>query len=125
MENEILKTSEDLLKELDDFEKEIELIDTLKVKYDEIKNNIKKAMIKIGNENNLEQLKWTTPRGIKITCTIGHIAEIEKQKVQEFDIEKLKKEFPEVYEKCLINKEKSVIVKNATSDSLRITLPKK
>lgn len=124
MKNEILKTSEELLKELDNFEEEIKLIDTLEEKYKEIKTNIKKAMIKIGNENNLDQLKWTTPKGIKITCSIGHIAEIEKQKIQEFDIEKLKKEFPDIYEKCLVEKERSVIVKNATSDTIRITMPK-
>ena len=124
MENELIKTSEELLLEIDNFEENIKLIDELTKQYNQIKNDIKKAMVKIGNENNLEQIKWITPKGTKITCSIGHTAEIEKQKVKEFDIEILKNVFPDIYEKCLVEQEKSVIVKNATNDTLRITLAK-
>lgn len=124
MENELVKTNEELLLEIDNFEENIKLIDDLTKKYNQIKNDIKQAMVKVGTENNLEQIKWTTPKGTKITCSIGHTAEIEKQKVQEFDIEILKNVFPDIYEKCLVEKEKSVIVKNATNDTLRITLAK-
>lgn len=113
-----------LLKQMDDFEEEIRLIETLNKKYNDLKNEIKKAMVQIGREGNLEQLKWTTPKGTKITCSIGHPAEIEKQTQKEFDVELLKKEYPDVYEKCLVEKQRSVIVKNATSDTLRITLGK-
>ena len=124
MENEITKTTQELLEQVDNFEYEIKLIDQLNKQYNDLKSKIKKAMVEIGSANNLEQIKWTTPKGTKITCSIGHCAEIEKQKVQEFDVEKLKKEFPDIYEKCLVEKEQSIIVKNATSDTLRITLAK-
>lgn len=124
MENEITKTTKELLEQVDNFEYEIKLIEQLNKQYTDLKSKIKKAMIDVGKANNLEQIKWTTPKGTKITCSIGHTAEIEKQKVQEFDVEILKKEFPEVYEKCLVEKEKNIIVKNATNDTLRITLAK-
>ena len=124
MKNEITKTTQELLEQLDNFEYEIKLLEQLNKQYTDLKSKIKKAMIDVGKANNLEQIKWTTPKGAKITCSIGHTAEIEKQKVQEFDVEILKKDFPEVYEKCLVEKEKSVITKNATNDTLRITLAK-
>lgn len=121
---ELSKTNEELLIQLDNFEYEIRLIEQLNKQYTDLKNQIKKAMVKIGTENNLDQVKLTTPKGTKITCSIGHTAEIEKQKSKEFDIEVLKKEYPEIYEKCMVEKEKSVILKNATSDTIRITLAK-
>ena len=93
-------------------------------KYNNIKNNLKKAMIKMAQENGATQVKWTTPEGTQITCSIGHVAEIEKQKVKEFDEEYLKNNYPHIYDECCIEKERSVIIKNATSDTLRITLSK-
>ena len=116
-----LEIKNDLLVRLDDFEEQLELMDLLKEKVDGLKKEIKTEMVKVAKENGLEQIKWTTPKGTKITCSIGHIAEIEKQKVKEFDVEILKKTYPHIYEECIVEKEKSVIVKNATSDTLRIT----
>ena len=81
-------------------------------------------MIEVGTKNNLDQLKWTTPKGTKITCSIGHPAEFEKQIVKEFDVSVLKEKYPEIYEECCVEKEKSIMVKNATNDTLRITLSK-
>lgn len=125
MENELTElTTKELLQKVDEFEYEMKLIEQLNKQYTDLKTQLKKAMVQVGKDNNLEQIKWITPKGTKITCTIGHIAELEKQKQQEFDLEKLKKEFPDVYEKCMIEKERNVIVKNATSDTLRITLAK-
>ena len=123
MENKIIE-SKNLLMQLDDFEESIKQIDVLTKQYNEIKTNLKKAMVEVGIENNLEQIKWTTPKGTKITCSIGHPAEIEKQKKLIFSEEKLKKEYPDIYEKCCEEREASIITKNATSDTLRITLAK-
>lgn len=124
MENELIKTNEELLVELDKIENEIKQAEEITKRYDEIKKQIKKSMVEVGRNNNLEQVKLITPNGIKITCSIGHCAEFEKQMVKEFDLEKLKTFYPEVYEMCLEEKEKNVMVKNATNDTLRITLSK-
>lgn len=124
MEDKLTKTNESLLKEIDNFEEKIELMEMLNKEYNDLKANIKKAMVQIGRDNNLEQLKWTTPKGTKITCSIGHIAEIEKQNKKVFNEELLKKEYPDIYEKCCEERLVSVITKNATSDTLRITFAK-
>lgn len=124
MEDKLTKTTEELLQELDSFEDNIKLIDKLTKQYNSIKSEIKKAMVKVGKDNNLEQIKWTTPNGTKITCSIGHIAQIEKKKTIFFNELKLKNEYPEVYQACCEEKEMGVIVKNATNDTLRITLGK-
>lgn len=124
MENEIKKRQTDLLNKLDDLEEQIKLFEIFEKEYKKIKEEIKSTMVKIGIENNLEQLKWTTPKGTKITCSIGHCAEFEKETTKVFDIEKLKKDYPDVYEKCLIEKETYKTIKNATNDTLRITLAK-
>lgn len=121
---DITKTQKQLLQEFDNFEESLKLLDMLNKKYDELKKNLKKEMIRIGTENNLDQLKWTTPKGTKITCSIGHCAEFEKQMVKEFDVKVLKEKFPEIYEQCCVEKETSVMIKNATNDTLRITLAK-
>lgn len=120
----MLEEKNNLLIKLDDFEESIKQIDTLTKQYNEIKNNIKKAMVQIGKENDLEQVKWTTPKGTQITCSIGHTAEIQKVPRKFFDEEYLKRQYPNIYEECCRNIEESVIVKNATNDTLRITLPK-
>lgn len=124
MENKLSKTTEELLAEIDNFEENIKLIDKLTKQYNTLKSEIKQAMVKVGKDNNLEQIKWTTPKGTKITCSIGHVAEIEKKKTIFFNEIKLKTEYPEIYEKCCEEKEMGVIVKNATNDTLRITLGK-
>ena len=120
----MLEEKNNLLVQLDDFEENLQLIDTLTKQYNDLKNNIKKAMVQVGKENDLEHIKWTTPKGTQITCTLGHIAILEKKPKKVFDELKLKKEYPEIYEKCCIERMESVIVKNATSDTLRVTLPK-
>ena len=124
MNNNIMKTPAQLMQELDDFEESLKLLDILNKKYDELKKELKKEMIRVGTENDLEQLKWITPKGTKITCSIGHHAEFEKQKVKEFDIKILKEKYPQIYEECFTEKETSVMIKNATNDTLRITLAK-
>lgn len=120
----MIEEQNNLLTKVDNFEYEIRLIEQLNKQYNDLKKEIKEAMTKLGRDNNLEQIKWTTPNGTKITCSIGHIAEIEKQKQTIFNEEKLKREYPDIYEKCCEEKEVSVITKNATNDTLRITLPK-
>ena len=109
---------------LDAFEDKIKLIDTLTKQYNDIKATIKSAMLKIAEENNLDQVKWTTPKDIKITLSKGKPEELEKQVVKEFNIELLKEKYPSVYEDCLEEKEKLVTVKNGSNDRLVITLPK-
>lgn len=118
----MLEEQKKLLLELDNFEEEIELIDKLKKQYDDIKGKLKKSMIEAGNEIGAEQVKWITPKGTKITCSIGHPAEFEKKKKKVFDVKILMDKYPEIYEECKVEVEESVMVKNATSDTLRITL---
>lgn len=120
----MLEEKNNLLLKLDDFEESIKQIDILTKQYNEIKSNIKKVMVQIGKENELEQVKWTTPKGVQITCSIGHTAEIKKIPKRFFDEEYLKKQYPNIYEECCRDIQESVIVKNATNDTLRITLPK-
>lgn len=125
MNNEVQKSQKELLVEIDKFEDEMRLLNLLNKRYDDLKKEIKNAMVKLGRDNGLEQVKWITPNGTKITCTIGHCAEIEKQKSTELNVEKLKKEYPHIYEECCEEKEVSVITKNASNDTLRITLKEK
>ena len=113
-----------LLVQIDDFEENIKLIDKLNKQYDELKSKIKEEMLKVGKNNNLEQVKWTTPKGIKITCSIGKKAEYKKVLNKEFSLEKLMKEFPDVYEKCLVEQERNECVVKASNDRLVITTPK-
>lgn len=124
MKNEIIKAQKEMLEEIDNLESKLQEAEKIKKEYEDLKSLIKKTMVQIGTENNLEQIKWVTPKGTKITCTLGHIAEFEKQEVEEFDINVLKEKYLDIYKKCLVKKEKNVIVKNATSDTLRITFSK-
>lgn len=113
-----------ILNKLDNLEEKIRLADEINKQYDDLKKQIKEKMLEIGKENNLEQLKWTTPNGTQITCSVGHKAEWEDQEIEEFDLEVLKKDYSEIYEKCVVKKNKKVCIKNASNDTLRITLPK-
>ncbi len=122
--NLIKKQQEDLLNQLDNLEEEIKLINTLKERYDDVKSKLKTSMVEIGKKNKLEQLKWITPKGIQITCSIGKTAEYEEQEVEEFDIERLKQEYPHIYQDCCNRQKKKVLIKSGTSDMLRITMPK-
>ena len=94
--NNIIK-KEELLKKVDDFEDKIELIDKLNKEYDDLKKQLKEMMIQIGKENDLEQIKWTTNKGTKITCSIGKPAKFEKQIVKEFNESYLKEKYPDIY----------------------------
>lgn len=113
-----------LLVKIDEFEEKIELINKLTKEYDDLKKKLKSQMVDIGKENNLEQVKWTTPKGIQITCSIGKKAEFEEQEYEEFDMEAFKKEKPNMYEKYLVKKKKQVAIQNASYDRLVITMPK-
>ena len=124
MENEVKEFNTELLAKVDEFEDNIKLIDTLTKQYNQIKAELKKAMVQIGKDNDLEQIKWTTPKGTKITCSIGHCAVITKVPKQFFDEEMLKKDYPDIYKKCCREIQESVIVKNASYDTLKITLAK-
>ena len=110
-----------LLVRLDELDEQISYAKMVMEEYEELKKNLKKVMSNACEQVNADQLKWETPNGTKITFSKGHIAEIEKEKTQKFNVEKLQQEYPDVYEKCLEEVEISVIKKNATSDTIRIT----
>lgn len=122
--NNLEKVNQDLLVKIDNFEEEIRLIDTLTKKYNELKKELKEAMLEYGKSIDAEQVKWTTNNGTKITLSIGHNAEYEEQLVERFNIDILKNDYPEIYEKCIEKSLEKIIVKNPTNDTLRITLPK-
>ena len=107
---------------LDELEEQIVNAQKIIKEYDNLKSELKKAMSNACEKANADQLKWTTNKGTKITFTKGHFAEIEKELTKELDIEKLKAFYKDVYDNCLVDKERSVIKKNATSDTIRITL---
>ena len=119
-----LKNNENMLIKIDEFEENIKVLNELTKKYEKLKKEIKDAMLKIGKENQLDQIKWTTPKGIKITCSVGNQAIFEKKVEKEFSLNKLMEEYKDIYEKCLIEKEKEICVKKASNDRLVITLPK-
>jgi len=120
----VVKSEKQLLEELDAMEESIKLLDLLDEKYKALKSKLKASMVKVAKENNLEQIKWITPNGTSVTCSVGHCAEIEKKPTKKFNEEKLKKEYPHIYEECCEDIQESVIVKNATSDTLRVTFSK-
>jgi len=109
---------------LDEFEDKIKELDELNKKYKEIKDNIKKSMLKVGKENNLDQVKWTTPKGIKITLSVGQEEITEEQESEEFNVNVLIEKYPDIYKECLEKKTKLVTIKNASNDRLVITMPK-
>lgn len=119
-----LKNNENMLIKIDEFEENIKVLNELTKKYEKLKKEIKDAMLKVGKENQLNQIKWTTPKGIKITCSVGNQAIFEKKVEKEFSLNKLMEEYKDIYEKCLIEKEKEICVKKASNDRLVITLPK-
>ena len=116
--------SDNLLVNLDKFEENIKLIDSLTKEYNEIKKKIKNAMLKVAESNNLEQVKWITPNDIKITFSKGKLEELELQKIKVFKEDILKEKYPSIYEECFIEEEKLVTIKNSSNDRLVITLPK-
>ena len=118
------KEENNLLVRIDEFEDQIKLINKLSKDYENLKKEIKREMVEIGKNNNLDQVKWTTPKGIQITCSIGHPAEFEEVTERAFSLETLMKDYPEVYEKCCYDRTYNKNIKSATSDRLVITLPK-
>ena len=109
---------------LDDFEDKIKELDKLNKQYKDIKDNIKKQMLEVAKNNNLEQVKWTTPKGIKITLSVGQEEITEETKYEEFDVNYLIENYPDIYEKCIREKKRTVTVKNASNDRLVVTMPK-
>jgi hypothetical protein len=118
------KQENNLLVQIDEFEEQIKLIDKLSKKYDSLKKKIKTQMLNIGKEKDLSQVKWITPKGIQITCSIGKRPTFEEQEYQEFDMGTFKKENPSMYEKYLITRTRQVAITNGSNDRLTITLPK-
>ena len=110
-----------ILRQVDEFEDKIQLLNKLSKEYDGIKKTVKEFMVKVGKDNDLDQVKWITPKGIKITCSIGHKPIFEKVTENQFDIDILKRDYPEVYEKCCKEVTYDNCIKAATSDRLVIT----
>lgn len=113
-----------LLAQIDEFEDKIILINQYTKEYDDLKKKLKSQMVDIGKENNLEQVKWTTPNGIQITCSIGKKAEFEERETEEFNMVKFMEEQPQIYEQYLEKKKRNIAITNASYDRLVITLPK-
>lgn len=113
-----------VLVKIDEFEDNIKIINDLTKKYDSLKKELKAEMVKIGKENNLEQVKWITPKGIQITCSIGKDAVIEEVTEKEFSLDTLRKDYPDIYEACCYDRTYNKNIKAASSDRLVITLPK-
>ena len=118
------KEENNLLVQIDEFEENIKKISELSNQYETLKSNIKEQMLKIGKENNMTQVKWITPKGIKITCSIGKKPIFETQEYKEFNLVKFKQEQPQMYEQYLEKRTKEVAITNGSSDRLTITLPK-
>lgn len=109
---------------LDEFEDKIKELDKLNKQYKDIKDNIKKAMLKVAKEKNLEQVKWTTNKGIKITLSVGQEEITEERIAEEFDVNVLMEKYPDIYKKCVRERKKNVTIKNASNDRLVVTMPK-
>ncbi len=118
------KKDNNLLAQIDEFEDKIVLINQYTKEYDDLKKKLKSQMVDLGKENDLSQVKWTTPKGIQITCSIGKKAEFEKREVEEFNMVKFMEEQPQMYKQYLEKKERNIAITNASYDRLVITLPK-
>lgn len=113
-----------ILVKIDEFEDKIKTINELTKQYDSLKKEIKEKMVNIGIENDLEQVKWITPKGIQITCSIGQCAVVEEVTEKAFSLDSLMKDYPDVYEACCYDRTYSKNIKSASNDRLLITLPK-
>ena len=120
-EIEPTKDEYEILRQVDEFEDKIQMLNKISKEYDGIKKTVKEFMVKVGKENDLDQVKWITPKGIKITCSIGHKPIFEKVTESKFDLEILKRDYPEVYEKCCREVTYDNCIKAGTSDRLVIT----
>lgn len=117
-------TTQALLVKVDEFEEQIKQADKVKKQEAEIKDALKMKMKNIAEENNLDQVKWTTPKGTKITFSKGKKEVCEKQKVMTFKEDILKEKFPDIYNQCLVEEEKLVTLEKGTNNVLKITLSK-
>lgn len=115
---------ENILTKIDDFEENIKLLNKLDKEYKALKDKIKKQMLELGKANNVDQLKWTTPKGIKITLSIGKKATFEEVVEKKFSEVKLASEYPEIYEACKVEVKTNKEITKASNDRLVITLPK-
>lgn len=118
-----IKENNSLIK-LDEFEEKLKQLNKLTKEYDEIKKEIKKEMLEIAKVNGSKQLKWTTPKDIKITLSVGQPAEIEKVEEMRFSDELLRTKYPEIYEECKVKISVTKTIKSGSNDRLVITLPK-
>ena len=127
-ENNEMVTKDNELKELmvqiDSMEDDIKHAKEINDKYEDMKDKIKSAMIRLGKENDLTQVKWTTPKGIQITCSIGQKPIFEKVTEERFNEMILKSKYPEIYQECCEEVTYDSCVKAKTNDRLVITLPK-
>jgi len=123
--NELVEEKEEnLLVKLDAMEENIKLADSITKEYNKIKKTLKEQMLSYGKSNNLEQIKWVTPKGIKITLSVGRDEITEEQEVNEFKEEILKEKYPKIYEECCVKETKIITLENGSNDRLVITLPK-
>lgn len=117
-------TTQALLVKVDELEEQIKQADKITKEYTKLKDDLKMKMKGIAEDNNLDQVKWTTPKGTKITFTRGKKEVCEKQKVMTFKEDILKEKFPDIYNQCLVEEEKLVTLEKGTNNVLRITLNK-
>ena len=124
IENKITIGENNSLIKIDEFEEKLKQLNKLTKEYDKIKKEIKEEMLKIAKANGSKQLKWTTPKDIKITLSVGQPAEIEKVEEMRFSDELLRTKYPEIYEECKVKVEVTKTIKSGSSDRLVIALPK-
>ena len=122
--NELME-QETLLAKVDLYEERFEMLETLEKQIKDLKAKLKETMLEIGKETGASQVKWTTPKGIQITCSIGKKATYEEREYKEFNIARFQNEQPEMYEQYMDTKTKQIAVTPASNDTLRITMPKK
>ena len=118
------KQENNILVQIDEFEEKIKLINNLSKEYDKLKKELKEQMVEIGRENELSQVKWTTPKGIQITLSVGKKPVFETRETEEFNMVRFMEEEPKIYQKYLEKKEREVAITNGSNDRLVITLPK-
>ena len=118
------KQENNILVQIDEFEEKIKLINNLSKEYDKLKKELKEQMVEIGRENELSQVKWTTPKGIQITLSVGKKPVFETRETEEFNMVRFMEKEPKIYQKYLEKKEREVAITNGSNDRLVITLPK-
>jgi len=114
----------DILVRIDQFEDKIREIDKLTKQYDALKKEIKGQMVTIGKEHGLTQVKWITPNGTQITCSIGQLEETKEITEKRFNADILKEKYPDIYNECCVDRTYLSVIKAKGNDTLRITLPK-